>query len=189
MQFCKCNTADNGSVNLNVLSLKNYIKQHSLESKYVEILYTMFWIDSYVSLRLSPNAYTIQQQNFLKTLWHTVLKLMIITYIFEHTSQVSMGFSPVRRRSATCFGIIWQSNSSVRRISSSSFLIDSSNFFDFCCSWSNASFNSTDCWVPANIRSLPMITLILQLIQGTTYGKDMGISMLFLSVLCYCIII
>lgn len=70
------------------------------------------------------------------------------------TSQVSIGFSPRLSLSATCFGIIWYNSSSVLRISSSNFRIDSSSFFDFCCSWSSASFNSTDCWVPANIKSL-----------------------------------
>lgn len=70
------------------------------------------------------------------------------------TSQVSIGFSPFLNLSATCFGIIWYKSSSVLLISSSSFLIDSSNFLLFCCSWSKASLSSTDCWVPANMRSL-----------------------------------
>lgn len=65
-----------------------------------------------------------------------------------------MGFSPRRSLSATCFGIIWYNNSSVLRISSSNFRMLSSSFFDFCCSWSSASFSSTDCCVPANIKSL-----------------------------------
>lgn len=73
---------------------------------------------------------------------------------YQLTWHVSMGFSPDLSRSATCLGIIWYNSSSVRFISSSSFRIDSSSFFDFNCSWSSASFNSTDCCVPANIRSL-----------------------------------
>lgn len=45
-------------------------------------------------------------------------------------------------------------NSSVLFISSSNFFMLSSNFLDLCCSWSKASFNSTDCWVPARTKSL-----------------------------------
>nr|CAD7409786.1 unnamed protein product [Timema poppensis] len=72
----------------------------------------------------------------------------------DQNLQVSMGLSPVRSLSATCLGIIWYSNSSVRFISSSNLRMLSSSFLDFCCSWSRASFSSTDCCVPANIRSL-----------------------------------
>lgn len=109
------------------------------------------------------------QQNFKNTLCYIMILLAVAMYLLCHTSHVSIGFSPVRSRSATCFGIIWYSNSSVRRISSSSFLIDSSNFFDFCCSWSNASFSSTDCWVPASIRSLPVVIFMIHMIQHNIY--------------------
>lgn len=120
------------------------------------------------------------QQNFQNSLWYIMILLAVAMYLLFHTSHVSIGFSPVRSRSATCFGIIWYSNSSVRRISSSSFLIDSSSFFDFCCSWSNASFNSTDCWVPASIKSLPVVIFMIHSIQDNIYWTSKLDSQCFL---------